>query len=63
MPEDATRRSSRTDEIKRPSPEQVEHDFEREGPSVQRNDDLKGAERMPRLGNEEDKPYNDALGG
>jgi hypothetical protein len=33
------------------------------GPGVQQNDALKGAERSPRLGNEEDKPDNDALGG
>ena len=63
MPEDMSRRTSHKDETMRPSPEQVEHDFEREGPSVQRNEELKNAERMPRLGNEDDKPYNDALGG
>ena len=63
MPEDMSRRRSRTDETTRPSPEQVEHDFEREGPSVQRNEDLKNCERLPRLGNEDDKPFNDALGG
>ena len=64
---DVSRGRSRTDESSRKSPEQVEHDFERdfdrEGPGVQRNEDLKNSERMPRLGNEEDKPYNDALGG
>jgi hypothetical protein len=57
----------RTDGIDRTSPERVEHDFERDvdrdGPGVERNDDLKNAERMPRLGNEDDKPFNDALGG
>jgi hypothetical protein len=63
MPEDLSRRSGRTDELGRSSPEMVEHDFERDEPAVQRNDDLKNAERLPRLGNEEDKPYNDALGG
>jgi len=62
MPEDFTRRPGRTDEVGR-SPEQVEHDFERDGPGVQRNDDLKNSERLPRLGNEDDKPFNDALGG
>jgi hypothetical protein len=54
-----------TDEIGR-SPEAMEHDIERdwgrEGPGVQRNEDLKNAERMPRRGNEEDKPFSDALG-
>ncbi len=64
---DNSRGRNRTDEIGRKSPEQVEHDFERdvdrEGPGVQRNEALKNSERMPRLGNEEDKPYNDALGG
>ena len=64
---DVSRGRGRTDEIDRTSPEQVEHDFERDvdrdGPGVERNDELKNAERMPRLGNEDDKPFNDALGG
>jgi hypothetical protein len=35
---------------------------EREGPGVERNDDLRGAERLPRKGNEMDKPDSDRLG-
>ena len=64
---DLSRGHGRTDEIGRKSPERVEHDFERDvdrdGPGVQRNDDLKNSERMPRMGNEDDKPDSDALGG
>lgn len=33
------------------------------GPGVEVNDDLKGAERQPRRGNEDDMPDSDALGG
>jgi hypothetical protein len=63
MPDKVSRDSSRSDVVGRPSPETVEHDFERDGSGVQRNDALKNSERLPRLGNEEDKPFNDALGG
>ena len=35
---------------------------EREGPGVERNEDLKESERLPRRGNEEDKPLDDRLG-
>ena len=63
MPDNVSRESSRSDGVGRPSPEAVEHDFEREGPAVQRSEELKNCERMPRLGNEDDKPFNDALGG
>lgn len=31
-------------------------------PAVQQSDELTGAKRQPRLGNEEDKPASDALG-
>jgi hypothetical protein len=33
------------------------------GPGVLQSDELRNSERMPRLGNEEDMPDNDALGG
>ena len=32
-----------------------------DGPGVERNEALKGTQRQPRLGNEEDKPDSDAL--
>ena len=42
-------------------------EINKESPSdkagVKQNEDLKGAKRSPRLGNEEDKPDSDALGG
>jgi hypothetical protein len=44
------------------TPGEINQSTNREGPSVQQNDELKGAQRSPRLGNEEDKPYSDALG-
>ena len=67
MPDDLSRsRRNGMDEMDRRSPEAIEHDIERdwgrEGPGVQRSDELKNAERMPRRGNEEDKPFNEALG-
>jgi hypothetical protein len=34
-----------------------------EGPGVEQNDDLIGLDRNPRLGNEDDMPDSDALGG
>lgn len=66
MPDRNHDRSTRTDEPGRRSPETVEHDIERDwgsgGPGVQRNEELKNAERLPRRGNEEDKPFNENLG-
>jgi hypothetical protein len=44
------------------TPGEINQDMNREGPGVQQNDELKGARRSARLGNEEDKPYSDALG-
>ncbi len=63
MPEDFTRRPGRMDDVRGRSPEQVEHDFEHDPPAVHRSEHLKNAERLPRRGDEEDQPYNDALGG
>lgn len=65
MPDNASRTDrSRTDT--RISPEAVEHDIERdwgrESSKVQFNEELKNAERLPRRGNEEDKPFYDNLG-
>ncbi len=58
-------RGSRMDETGR-SPEAVEHDIERDwgpdAPGVRQDEQLRNAERLPRRGNEEDKPYSDALG-
>ena len=44
------------------TPGEINQDTHREGPGVQQNEELKGAKRMPRLGNEEDQPANDSLG-
>jgi len=44
------------------TPGEINLDTNREGPGVQQNDELKGAERLRRMGYEEDKAYGEALG-
>ena len=44
------------------TPGEINQDTHREGPGVQQNDELIGAERRPRLGNEEDKAVSESLG-
>lgn len=45
------------------TPGEINQDRRHEGPGVEQDDRLKGAERQPRMGNEDDKPDSDALGG
>lgn len=45
------------------TPDEINRRGNLRGPGVEQNEDLKNAERMPRIGNEEDLPDNDALGG
>ena len=44
------------------TPGEINLDTNRDGPGVQQNDELKGAERLRRLGHDEDKAYGEALG-
>ena len=45
------------------TPDEINRGPKGRTPEVQQDDDLKGAERSPRMGNEDDKPDSDALGG
>jgi hypothetical protein len=44
------------------TPGDINKPHDRKGPGVERNEELKGAERLPRKGNELDKPDSDQLG-
>ena len=67
MAQDVTRGGGRTDEGGGNAPAVTRGEINREGtpagPGVLQSDELRNSERMPRLGNEEDMPDNDALGG
>ena len=43
------------------TPADINSPHERPGPGVERNEELEGSERMPRKGNEMDKPDSDRL--
>jgi hypothetical protein len=45
------------------TPGEINKSPEPTGPGVLQNDELKNVERLPRFGDEEDLPDNDALGG
>jgi hypothetical protein len=44
------------------TPGEINRDSSRDADGIHQSDDLKGAERFPRRGNEEDKPISEALG-
>ena len=44
------------------TPADINEPHDRRGPGVERSDDLQGSERLPRKGNELDKPESDQLG-
>jgi hypothetical protein len=45
------------------TPQEINRGSESGASEVQQDDDLMGVERSPRMGNEDDKPDSDALGG
>lgn len=44
------------------TPADINEPHDRKGPGVEQNDDLQGSERLPRKGNELDKPESDQVG-
>ena len=62
MAQDVTRSGGRHDEPRQDKGTEQSRMQPRET-AVQQDDDLKNVERLPRLGNEDDMPDSDALGG
>ena len=62
MAQDVTRHGSRTDDTTPRGQASATTPREKEG-GVRQDEDLKNVERLPRLGNEDDMPDSDALGG